>query len=171
MTDIQFTDFYTKGFQVFDGTKYSQQIDISNVNWEYEGGVGNDYHPSNNLDFLNFSLCTVHYQIALDIVESNVKEYTIDKRRIWEGVNPNAAEWHNDLREGPNCFFLLYHSNMLSDGLIHFRTNGQEWSLVPVNGLLVSVNCDLKFEHRAEPSKKQRVISAYCFNLKGLNNG
>lgn len=166
MQTIDFNDFHKKGYQIFDGVKYFNQINIENIDWVYEGGVDNDYHPSKNLDEINSFLLNIHYQIAVDILEGNVKNYTIEKRRIWEGVNKDASIWHNDLKEGPNCFFLLYHSDMIDDGFIHFKNEDEEFTLVPKKGLLVAVNCDTKFQHKADFSKNKRIISSYFFNLE-----
>jgi hypothetical protein len=163
---IDFTDFFKNGFQIFDGSLYSNQIDVTNIDWEYEGGIHNDYHPSNNKEIINSILYSIHYQLATDIVEPNFENYTVDKRRMWEGVNLDATNWHNDLSEGPNCFFLLYHSEMIKDGFIHFRNKCEEFTVVPKPGVLIAVNCENGFEHRADKSKQQRVISSYCFNVK-----
>lgn len=164
MKNLDLYDFFNKGFQIFDGSKYANQIDCSKIEWIYEGGVNNDYHPSNNVEEINSFLLSIHYQIAMDILEGRV-DYTVEKRRLWEGVNKDATVWHNDLKEGPNCFFLLYHSDMMHDGFVHFRNRTQEFTVTPKKGLLVAVNCDTKFEHKATPSKQTRIISSYYFNI------
>lgn len=158
-------DFFTQGFQIFDGSQYMHYIDVDSIQWQYEGGINNDYHPANDRDKIDSVLYAIHYQIALDIVEPSVKYYTIEKRRIWEGVNLDATAWHNDLKEGPNCFFLLYHSKMIDDGFVYFRNRREEWKILPEPGLLVAVNCLSDFEHKADVSSRQRVISSYYFNL------
>jgi hypothetical protein len=140
-------------------------IDTSTIEWEYEGGVNNDYHPKCNKDFYDTILWTIHN----DISETYLKdvEHTIDKRRLWLGVNYDATSWHNDLAEGPNCFFLLYFSDMrlYNEGAVWFRNEENEWRILPYPGLLVAVNCETKFQHRAEQTNKERVIASFAFNL------
>jgi hypothetical protein len=159
--------YFTKGFAVFDGIMYHQQIEqiISDTTWEYEGGINNDWHPSNNLALYQAVLYSVHHSIAEGIAERMFDSYTMDRRRIWQGVNPDATGWHNDIGEGPNCFFLLYHNRMDSDGSVHFRNSTESWELKPYPGLLVAVNCENNFEHRADTSKQQRVQSSYYFRI------
>lgn len=165
MQKTDLIDFHKNGFQIFDGSKYSDQLDISDIIWKYEGGIDNDYHPSNNVDEINSILLNIHFEIASDILDGNVKNYSIEKRRIWEGVNKDATVWHNDLKEGPNCFFLLYHSDMDQDGFVYFKNEFKEFTIIPKKGMLIAVNCDTRFLHRADISKKTRIISSYFFNL------
>lgn len=156
-------DFYNRGFQIFDGTKYTQYIDVPSISWEYEGGINNDYHPKDNKEFIDMCLLTIHCEILNDIVPDAV----VRKRRIWEGVNLDATDWHNDYREGPNCFFLLYFSNMDHDtgGAVCFRNSTEEWKIYPKVGTLVAVNCLNNFEHRAEKANCTRVVASFYFDL------
>jgi len=75
--------FYENGFEVFDRKKYISYINVSEIEWEYEGGLNNDYHPKNNKEFIDKCLLTIHYEIQNDIVPQSIMR----KRRIWEGVN------------------------------------------------------------------------------------
>jgi hypothetical protein len=161
-----FSDFYTKGFQVFDGSKYSQCLDVSDVIWVNDGNK-KDRVPSNNVEYIERMMYALHHELGLDIISPIVKNYTVEKRGIWEGVNSEMSRsWHNDHAEGFNCFFLLYHSDMVDDGRVYFRNSTEEWSILPSSGTLVAINnTDIKFQHRAEPSKKQRIVSSYFFNL------
>lgn len=163
-------DFVNKGYAIFDGLKYHNQLEdiIHETEWEYEGGINNDWHPKNNRELYNSFLYYIHQQITLDIVENMFSEYTIDKRRIWEGVNKDATSWHNDIKEGPNCFFLLYHSLMENDGFVYFRNKKEEWKFIPKPGFLIAVNCENNFEHRAEQSNNKRIQSSYYFYVKNF---
>lgn len=156
-------DFYNNGFQIFDGKKYTQHIDVAKIQWEYEGGIDNDYHPKNNRDLIDAGLLTIHCEILNDIVPNAVMR----KRRIWEGVNLDATSWHNDYGEGPNCFFLLYFSNMdtATNGAVYFRNTVDEWKIYPKDGMLVAVNCLNNFEHRAEKANCTRIIASFYFDL------
>ena len=158
-------DFYTKGFEVYDGSKYLSWIDTSPIEWEYEGGINNDYHPKNNKEFYNTILWTIHNDISETLLSG--VNHSIDKRRLWLGVNLDATKWHNDLEEGPNCFFLLYFSDMrkYDEGAVWFRNGEKEWRILPYPGLLVAVNCEKQFEHKAESTKQERIIASFAFNL------
>lgn len=161
-------EYFTNGFQVFDGIEYHRQLEplFETTEWEYEGGAENDYHPSTNKELFSAIMYNIHTQIADKFVEPNFLSYSIDKRRIWEGVNRDATQWHNDGAEGPTCFFLLYHSTMKDDGAIHFRNANQDWTFYPTPGMMIAVNSDNGFLHRADKSLQQRIISGYCFNVK-----
>jgi len=156
-------DFYTKGFQIFDGAKYTAYIDVSEIIWEYEGGINNDYHPANNKELIDSCLLSMHYEILNDIIPTA----TIKKRRIWEGVNIDATQWHNDYVEGPNCFFLLYFSDMNPDtgGAVYFRNNKEEFKVYPKKGMLVAVNCLNNFEHKAEIPNCKRIVTSFYFDI------
>jgi hypothetical protein len=155
--------FYENGFEVFDRKKYISYINVSEIEWEYEGGLNNDYHPKNNKEFIDKCLLTIHYEIQNDIVPQSIMR----KRRIWEGVNQDALNWHNDYREGPNCFFLLYFSDMdeSKGGAVYFRNKVREWKIYPQKGLLVAVNCLNNFQHKAEKSNCKRIVSSFYFDL------
>lgn len=156
-------DFYTKGFQIFDGAKYTQYIDTSDIIWEYEGGIDNDFHPANNKELIDSCLLSMHYEILSDIVPNA----TISKRRIWEGVNIESTQWHNDYKEGPNCFFLLYFSDMddNTNGAVYFRNSMEEYKIYPKKGMMVAVNCLNNFEHKAELPNCQRVVASFYFDI------
>lgn len=156
-------DFYENGFEIFNGKKYSFFMDVSQIEWEYEGGINNDYHSKNNREFIEKSLLTIHFSIQNDIVPNSI----IRKRRLWEGVNNDAVNWHNDYGEGPNCFFLLYFSDMneTTGGAVFFRNKFQEWKLYPQKGLLVAVNCLNNFEHKAEKANQERIVASFYFDL------
>lgn len=158
--------FTHDGFFITTGKEYHNIISplLSDTFWIHEGGKNNDYHPK-DIKIYNIILHQIHLQIAKDIVEPYFKDYTIEKRRIWEGVNTDATVWHNDLREGPNCFFLLYHSNMKDEGAIFFKTKNSEVKIYPTEGMLIGVNCKNNFLHRAEKSKNKRIVSSYFFNI------
>ena len=164
----QIDRFFTDGFAVFDGKRYDDILApfIDNNLWAYEGGESNDYHPVLDVHMLDVAMTTVHYRLSVDIISHMFEEFTVEKRRVWEGVNHAASQWHNDYREGPNCFFLLYHSNMNNDGEVQFKAKNHEWTIYPYRGLLVLVNCENNFLHRASPSKQQRIISSFYFNIQ-----
>ena len=83
---------------------------------------------------------------------------------IWNKNESTVQVWHNDLREGPNLFFLYYMTNVYKGGEIRFRVNGIETGCVqPRVGLLVMGSQESHIEHKAEPTNEARVLSNYGF--------
>lgn len=164
------TDFYNNGFQIFDLSDAIIDINLENRHWEYEGRVNGDYHLSKLDSFYPLQeswLLGLHYEISKRFVEPSFKTFTIEKRRLWKGVNKDATVWHNDGREGPNCFFLLYFSDMesLKEGAVHFKNKTKEWKVYPNRGKLAAVNCLPEFLHKADQTKHERIIASFYFNL------
>ena len=164
------TEFYVNGFQLFDVSELISDTHLENRIWEYEGGVNGDYHLSAEDPFYvlqNSWLLNIHFEISKRFVEPSYKNFTIEKRRLWEGVNDDATKWHNDLREGPNCFFLLYFSDLdtIKEGAIHFKNSSDEWKIYPKRGLLAAVNCMPEFLHKADKTSCERIVSSFYFNL------
>lgn len=161
------SEFFTNGFQVFELPDLAAQLDLDRVVWRYEGGVDGDNHPVDSDGFLGTALYSLHQQITLQIIEPSFGDFEIDKRRLWEGVNKNASKWHNDGAEGPNCFFLLYFSDMsaVGEGAIWFKCQDKEWKIHPKYGTLIAVNCESQFLHRAEQTKHTRILAGFCYNV------
>lgn len=164
------SDFFKNGFQIFDGSSLISDVSLEGRLWEYEGGVNNDYHLSKLDSFYMLQhswLLGLHFEIAKRFVEPSFKNYTVEKRRLWKGVNADATVWHNDLNEGPNCFFLMYFSNLekVKEGAVHFKNKESEWSLYPNSGRLVAVNCLPEFLHKADQTNYERIIASFYFNI------
>lgn len=163
-------EFFENRFQIFDISESVSDVQLNNRIWEYEGGINGDYHLSEQDSFYSTQdswLLSLHYEIAMQFVETSFSKYTIEKRRLWEGVNKDSSVWHNDLKEGPNCFFLLYFSNLehLKEGAIYFKNKCQKWSFYPSVGKLLAVNCVPEFMHKADQTKHERIVASFYFNL------
>lgn len=160
-------DFFIKGFQIFDGKPYHDFLQPTVDITEFKSFAGDEYHPSTNEELIKIMLLQMHLQIAEDIVEKYFQTYVIGRRKLWEGVNPGALKWHNDFKDHTNTFFLLYHNDTSEEtgGAINFRYNGVEEKIYPQAGTLIFFNSENNFEHRAENSIKQRVVSSYYFDI------
>ena len=163
-----YNEYFTKGFQIFDGKKYSDQLDVSNIEWEYEGGINNDYHPASDKDFINASLMTIHSQIEADLVAPYF-DYEIERTRIWEGVNLDVQGWHNHYTTHPNFFFLLYWSDTKSvgEGSVWFADidHTNEWEIWPTPGTLIAVNNSDKFLHKVQKTSHTRILAEFYFDV------
>jgi len=162
-------DLLTKGFKVLDGKKYSSQLDVSNIEWEYEGGINNDYHPASDKEFISVVLKTIHTQIELDFIAPHFDSYKLERARIWEGVCLDAQQWHHHFYTHPRLFFLLYWSDTKSagDGSIWFSdaSRTKEYRLWPTPGTLIVANNSNKFLHKVEKTNSKRIIAEFYFDL------
>lgn len=160
-------DFFNKGYQVFDGQKYYDNLKSLLHTTKFDNYTGDENHPSNNKDLIEILLLQNHLQIAEDIIEKYFSNYEIGRRMIWESVNKKAMLWHNDLNDHTNTFFLLYHNDTNSNigGSVNFRYKNIEEKIYPKAGTLIFFNCLNNFEHKAENSKQQRIVSSYYFNI------
>lgn len=160
-------DFFTKGFQIFDGKPYYDALQSTVELTNFDFFTGDEYHASSNQELLDMILLENHLLIAQDIVEKYFKTYDIGRRMIWESVNRRAMSWHNDLADHTNTFFLLYHNDTSETigGAINFRYNGIEEKVYPQAGNLIFFNSLNNFEHKAENSSQRRVVSSYYFEI------
>lgn len=160
-------DFFTKGFQIFNGQPYYDSLQSTVAETKFDYFTGDEYHASHNQDLLDMILLENHLLIAQDIVEKYFTKYSIGRRMIWESVNRRAMLWHNDLADHTNTFFLLYHNDTseILGGAVCFRYNGIEEKIYPRAGDLIFFNSLNNFEHKAENSSQQRVVSSYYFDI------
>jgi hypothetical protein len=187
------TTFFQNGFQIFDGSKYIKNFDdefLNSLNWknnaEEKKGLSNiieygNYSPEKTPE-LNMLMYLTHQEIALDIVQDSVEDYSIEKRTIWKGVNKYLCHWHTDAFENQilnpkekyyNAFFLLYFNDMekIKEGSISFKKidTNEEWKIYPKPGTLIAVSCGRNFLHKPEMTDHLRVVCSFFFNLVDKN--
>lgn len=166
-------DYFRKGFQVFDDAELANSIPLDIISWEYESGPNSDKVPIVKEPlFLEAVLYNIHEQIGIKYVSKY--SYELDRRRLWDGVNSDATQWHNDKKwEDQNnrkvtcdCVFLMYHTT-IPDGAVCFKNNDGITEILPRAGLLIAVNNE-RFDclHRGTPSEHARIISTYGFKVK-----
>ena len=167
MTNIEQhrTNFFIKGFTVFEGKQYTDLVNLDTIEWNFPG-TDNDYHPTGDTKQLDKTLMAIHLNISNEIVQPMFGEHFIKDRQMWEGIYNKASEWHNDIEEC-DFFFILYFSEMkkYKQGEIEFKTDKDSWVFYPSVGSLVLVNNDIKFQHRAGKTDRQRIQASFYFNL------
>ena len=107
------------------------------------------------------------------------KNFKLGCKSIWNGTEISNCEWHNDLIEGPNLFFLMYYTNMEKNcgGEIEFRkaeTKEVTGSILPKRHDVVIGSQKLSWEHRVAPFKcknMERITANFGFYVNyGFNN-
>ena len=90
------------------------------------------------------------------------KDFKFGYKSMWNGTDSTSCEWHNDLIEGPNLFFLLYCNDMKKNcgGEIEFRktdTKQVTGSILPKMYDVVIGSQKLSWEHRVAPFKCENI--------------
>jgi hypothetical protein len=106
-------------------------------------------------------------------------DYKLGYNSIWNGTEISSCEWHNDLKEGPNLFFLLYYTDINEGcgGEIEFRrseTKQITGSITPKKYDVVMGSQELQWEHRVGHFKcpgMERITANFGFYVNyGFNN-
>jgi hypothetical protein len=107
------------------------------------------------------------------------KNYKMGYKSIWNGTESSSCVWHNDLKEGPNLFFLLYYTDVDPNcgGEIEFRrteTKQVTGSITPKKYDIVMGSQELCWEHRVGHFKcagMERITANFGFYINyGFNN-
>lgn len=96
---------------------------------------------------------------------------------IWNGAEKTTCEWHNDLIEGPNLFFLLYLNDIKPGcgGDISFRdahTKEVTGSVIPKKYDIVIGSQNLKWDHKVGTLKcgpMDRFVANFGFKVHDLD--
>jgi hypothetical protein len=153
-------DFFTKGFTYtfdHDLIKHIREEDLCDPESWFQSDEGPKYP-------LDYDLSAVMEYLQETYVTPLFGESEKGYSYIWSRNEKSAQEWHNDLIEGPNLFFLYYLNDVYVDGEIRFRINGVETGrLQPRLGLLVMGSQESHVEHKAEPTTETRILSNFAF--------
>ena len=85
---------------------------------------------------------------------------------IWSGTDSNSKEWHNDLIEGCNLFFMYYLSDITEGGELCFRVNGKETgSIQPKKDMLVMGSQERYVEHKVNDCNQERIVCNFGYNI------
>lgn len=160
MHEMNLDEFFTNGFTYtfdYDVIKYIREEDLRDPDSWFQSDEGLKYP-------LNYDLSAVMDYLQEKYVTPFFGKSEKGYNYIWSNNEKSAQEWHNDLIEGPNLFFLYYLNDVYTDGEIRFRVNGVETgNLQPRLGLLVMGSQESHVEHKAEPSTETRIVSNYAF--------
>jgi hypothetical protein len=111
-----------------------------------------------------------------NIVSLIDNDYKEGYKYIWNGTELSICRWHNDLKEGPNIFFLLYLTDMNPEcgGEIEFRsthTKEVTGSILPKKYDVVIGSQELDWEHRVGAFKcgpMERITCNFGFYVKWI---
>jgi len=115
------------------------------------------------------------YDTYLQEYDSSENARKIVYSSIWNGTEQSSCNWHNDLLEGANVFFLLYFTDMdpNNGGEIMFRNMEENKRItafhMPRKYDVILASQDLKFEHRVEHFRApcvERITMNFGFNIK-----
>ena len=76
-------------------------------------------------------------------------------------------EWHNDLVEGCNLFFMYYLSDVTNGGELMFRVNNTPTGIIqPKKDLLVMASQEEHVEHKVNFTDQTRIACNFGFNVE-----
>lgn len=156
---LDFTDFIMNGFTyTFDNQIESLIGDLPPIDlWEtdFEGvqhPPGVDLNPA--MDY-----------IGETYVSEFFPKYTTGYKLLWNKSDSYTMDWHNDLVEGCNLFFLYYLTDVTEGGELCFRVNGVETGCIqPRKNMLVMGSQESHVEHKVNYTPQTRIVSNYGFN-------
>lgn len=156
-------DFFNKGHALFEQSQLDKLIDFESIEWvEGKGHLT----PKTVSAELKAELTTLQWQLATQIIAPIFPSFSPLKNEIWNGINESAHQWHCDYEEGHNLVFLLYFSDMNSDGFLWTKTPTDIVSkIIPKRGTLVMLNNWPGFMHRADKTNHTRIVADFRFKI------
>jgi hypothetical protein len=130
---------------------------LSNIdNWtRHSSGI--EYPEDQDL---NPAMDYIQNKYVQPIFGKNKKGY----KALWNKSESSSMQWHNDLKEGPNLFFLYYLNDIQNGGEIKFRVYGIETGYLQAKrGLLVMGSQESHVEHKVEPTEETRIVANFGF--------
>lgn len=160
MHNMIMEDFFTKGFTYtfdYELVTHIREEDLRDPESWFQTDEGTMYPLGYDL---SAAMDYLQHKYVTPLFGKNEKGYNY----IWNHNEKTVQVWHNDLREGPNLFFLYYLNDVYSGGEIRFRVDGVETGQVqPRTGLLVMGSQEAHVEHKAEPTDETRILSNFGF--------
>jgi hypothetical protein len=160
MIDISniLSELNTKGHYKFNDKSFFIYLEkaLESVVWGKPQDDDPYFFTTEITDEINIALSktanTIDDKIVSKIDPDNKQGY----KYIWNGTEFSICRWHNDLKEGPNLFFLLYLTDMNPDcgGEIEFRsahTKEVTGSILPQKYDIVIGSQELDWEHQVSP--------------------
>jgi hypothetical protein len=140
---------------------------LENIEWEYE--------PDERLNIpvftkkLNDAMLQAHEYLGRTYVSQLRTNYELGYRHLWERTADPVHEWHNDLIEGCNLFFLCYLTDVYEGGELCFRSKGIETGQVqPRKGIVVMASQHTHYQHKVNPhpESEKRMLCNFGFDVK-----
>jgi hypothetical protein len=162
---IEYTDFFTKGFCFIENsglTNYFGNIDNYNIKDSFD--MGDEPKLGDNPTELNEILLQVREKIVHEHLTKIFKNYTPLSYFIWDKVDSVTSDWHTDNQD---CSFLLYFDDTdeFTGGALSVKDYQNEYKIYPKKDMLIWLNQNKKFLHKAENSNKKRRLAIFQFNL------
>jgi len=154
---IDFSDFIIKGYaQTIDKELYSF-IDVPEVN-------------DNQFEMLNIDINEANKYIVDKYVIPLFGNYNKTDHSIWKGSEDSTCEWHNDLREGYNIFFLYYMTDIKNNGELMVRMNNEKTGIIqPSKYDLIMLSQAPNVQHKVIHTDDVRIVANFMYDIDGLN--
>lgn len=149
---------------------------IKNITWNTPTKEEPYYFATDMTVEIEDALENTSRLIGETIVSLIDKEYKSGYNHIWNGTEHDLCEWHNDLREGPNLFLILYMSDIDSScgGEIEFRssvTKNITGSILPKKYDIIIGSQELSWEHQVGKFKcgpMERITCNFGYYIKWI---
>lgn len=165
MTADWLNDFKTKGFAKLAEPGLVDLVDADAFGLEHTEEMLRDNMAEDLPDLINKQLEMVSRILKSKYIDDAFTESKFVRYIMWEGVDADSANWHNDGFEGMNVFFLMYFDDMheSTNGAVHFKYPGGEETFYPKRGDVFVLNQSPGFFHRAEKATVQRRQASFDF--------
>jgi len=166
---LQVEELYITGFtSVEDTTVYDMVIPhLKDCDWEFEDDEAL-WYPVMDQAFED-TMLKAHEYLGETYVSKLRPNYELGYRHLWERTAEPVLEWHNDLIEGCNVFFLVYLTDVNVGGEICFRAHGQPTGMIsPRKGLVVMASQHEYVQHKVNPhpETEKRMLCNFGFDVK-----
>lgn len=153
------SDLVEKGYTyTFDNDLFAHiKVDLLNLDSWVQHPSGIQYPKDQDL---NPAMDYLASKYVYPIFGENKRGY----KALWNKSEASSMEWHNDLKEGPNLFFLYYLNDIQKGGEIRFRIYGIESGFMQAKkGLLVMGSQESHVEHKVEFTEETRIVANFGF--------
>jgi len=148
---------------------------LDTIEWEQKDYTNWYWRPKQTTE-LKQALLDTHNLLATEYVDKLFPKYELGYRDLWNGIDIGADNYHSDLNEGPNAFFLLYFNTMTKDtgGGFGFRnaiTKEETGFIYPKSYDIIFGSQQSCWEHRAENLNTypiDRLVANFGFVCEGL---
>jgi hypothetical protein len=153
--------FQQRGFALFEDAEIEKLIgNLPNLNEWLIDSTGVEYPK-------DVDLTPAHEYIKNKYVDPYCKFVSYGYKGVWNKTDAPSLEWHNDLVEGPNLFFMYYLSDITQGGELMFRVDKKPTGLIqPRKHLLVMASQESNVEHKVNVTEQTRIVCNFGFNVQ-----
>ena len=169
-------DFFTKGFTYTNDSEVFKPIEsvFDHIVW-YKNPAKQDVLYTEKNKHLQQALDSTMNLLGEKYVSMLSPKFSTGYCDMWNGVDDGTDKWHNDGREGPNLFFILYFNSMNESigGGIGFRetqTKKQTGFIWPQKYDVLMGSQRPQYEHLVEHLNKpiERTVANFGFSVEGF---